>query len=165
MGEAAGPTAPSRGSCGFLRNRPGRRSGGRDPEFEIERRLGRVDLPARPTAEAEALRAAEAIEPAPTESPSVAGSDDIRVDRAVGSGSARHPDVHVDRDIAETFDRAWRTLRRRRILVRHGGGFAVLPGNRELVSYYANSIAHLLGPFEAGVRARDALPAEMLMTP
>jgi hypothetical protein len=27
------------------------------------------------------------------------------------------------------------------------------------VSYYANSIAHLLGAFEAGVKARDALPA------
>jgi hypothetical protein len=27
------------------------------------------------------------------------------------------------------------------------------------VSYYANSVAHLLGDFEAGVRARDALPA------
>jgi hypothetical protein len=28
------------------------------------------------------------------------------------------------------------------------------------VSYYANSIAHLLGPFERAVRARDALPAQ-----
>jgi hypothetical protein len=31
------------------------------------------------------------------------------------------------------------------------------------VSYYANSIAHLLGPFEAGIRSRDALPAEALV--
>jgi hypothetical protein len=27
------------------------------------------------------------------------------------------------------------------------------------VSYYANSIAHLLGPFESAVRERDTLPA------
>jgi hypothetical protein len=27
------------------------------------------------------------------------------------------------------------------------------------VSYYANSVAHLLGPFVAAVQARDALPA------
>jgi hypothetical protein len=40
-----------------------------------------------------------------------------------------------------------------------GDGYAVLPRSRELVSYYANSIAHLLGPFEAAVRRRDALPA------
>ena len=39
-------------------------------------------------------------------------------------------------------------------------GYAVLPGGRQLVSYYANGIAHLLGPFEAGVRARDALPSD-----
>jgi glycerol-3-phosphate O-acyltransferase len=67
-----------------------------------------------------------------------------------------------DRDIEETFDRAWRMLSMRRMLVREGGGFAVLPGNRSLVAWYANSIAHLLGPFEAGVRRRDALPAHTL---
>jgi glycerol-3-phosphate O-acyltransferase len=72
--------------------------------------------------------------------------------------------LRADGAIEETFDRAWRTLRRRRMLVRHGGGFVVLPGNRALLSYYANSIAHLLGPYEAGVRARDALPVEAAMT-
>jgi glycerol-3-phosphate O-acyltransferase len=71
--------------------------------------------------------------------------------------------LRADRDIAETFDRAWRMLRMRRILVRSGAGFAVLPSNRELVSYYANSIAHLLGPFEAGVRERDALPIDAVL--
>ena len=60
---------------------------------------------------------------------------------------------------AETFDRAWRMLRMRRILVQAGDGFAVSPRNRGLVSYYANSIAHLLGPFEHAVRERDILPA------
>jgi glycerol-3-phosphate O-acyltransferase len=66
--------------------------------------------------------------------------------------------IRADRDIAETFDRAWRMLDMRRILVQHGQGFAVMPRNRELVSYYANSIAHLLGPFERAIRARDVLP-------
>jgi len=33
------------------------------------------------------------------------------------------------------------------------------------VSYYANSIAHLLGEFEASVRARDALPALVALGP
>jgi len=66
--------------------------------------------------------------------------------------------VRADRDIAETFERAWLMLRMRRVLVASGQGFAVLPRGRPLVSYYANSIAHLLGPFESAVRARDALP-------
>lgn len=66
--------------------------------------------------------------------------------------------LRADRDIEETFDRAWRMLAMRRILSRSGEGYAVLPGSRPLVSYYANSIAHLLGPFESGVRERDALP-------
>jgi len=33
------------------------------------------------------------------------------------------------------------------------------------VQYYANSIAHLLGPFEASVRAREDVPAASLSTP
>jgi hypothetical protein len=47
----------------------------------------------------------------------------------------------------------------RRVLAEEGAGYVVLPRGRELVSYYANSIAHLLGDFEAAVRRRDALPA------
>jgi hypothetical protein len=50
-------------------------------------------------------------------------------------------------------------LRMRRIIVRVGNGYAILPGNRVLMSYYANSISHLLGPFTEGVRERDLLPA------
>jgi glycerol-3-phosphate O-acyltransferase len=71
--------------------------------------------------------------------------------------------IRADRDIAETFDRAWRMLRMRRILVRSGDGFVVLPRGRPLLAYYANSIAHLLGPFAAGVRERDELPADRLI--
>ena len=72
--------------------------------------------------------------------------------------------VRADRDIGDTFERAWLMLRMRRVLVEDGDGFAVLPRSRELVSYYANSIAHLLGPFESAVRTRDVLPAETLLS-
>jgi len=70
--------------------------------------------------------------------------------------------IRADRDIEETFDRAWKMLSMRRILAAHGDGFAVLPRNRPLVAYYANSIAHLLGPFEAAIRRRDSLPSDIL---
>jgi glycerol-3-phosphate O-acyltransferase len=59
--------------------------------------------------------------------------------------------------IEETFDRAWKMLGMRRMLVESGKGFVVLPANRGLISYYANSVAHLVGPFEEGVRRRDTL--------
>jgi glycerol-3-phosphate O-acyltransferase len=67
--------------------------------------------------------------------------------------------VRHDGGIEDTFDRAWRMLRMRHVLAASGDGYAVLPHGRELVSYYANSVAHLLGPFERAIRARDALPA------
>jgi glycerol-3-phosphate O-acyltransferase len=70
--------------------------------------------------------------------------------------------VRADRDIEETFDRASRMLRMRRVLAPSGMGYAVLPRGRPLVSYYANSIAHLLGPFEQAIRERDALPVMRL---
>jgi len=67
--------------------------------------------------------------------------------------------IHREGGVEATFDRAWRMLKMRRMLVRSGDGYAVLPANRPLISYYANSVAHLLGPFAEGVRQRDALPA------
>ena len=67
--------------------------------------------------------------------------------------------LRADRDIEETFERAYRMLSMRKVLVASGDGYVVLTRGRPLVSYYANSIAHLLGPFEAGVRERDALQA------
>jgi glycerol-3-phosphate O-acyltransferase len=67
--------------------------------------------------------------------------------------------VRHEGGIEQTFDRAWRMLRMRRVLAEDGGGFVVLPHGRELVSYYANSIAHLLGSYEGAVRMRDTLPA------
>jgi glycerol-3-phosphate O-acyltransferase len=67
--------------------------------------------------------------------------------------------IHHEGSVDDIFDRAWRMLKMRRILVRVGAGYSVLAGNRALVSYYANSISHLLGPFAEGVRERDQLPA------
>ncbi|MCC6774457.1 MAG: 1-acyl-sn-glycerol-3-phosphate acyltransferase [Gemmatimonadaceae bacterium] len=66
--------------------------------------------------------------------------------------------LRADQDIGEVFERAYRMLRMRKIIARQGDGFLILSRGRPLVSYYANSIAHLLGAFAAGVRARDALP-------
>lgn len=66
--------------------------------------------------------------------------------------------LRTDRAIEEIFDRAYRMLRMRKVLARQGGGYLVLPRGRPLISYYANGISHLLGPFSAGVRERDALP-------
>lgn len=67
--------------------------------------------------------------------------------------------IHREGTVEEIFDRAWRMLEMRRMLVKVGNGYSILPGNRPLISYYANSIAHLLGPFAEGVRERDRLPA------
>jgi glycerol-3-phosphate O-acyltransferase len=67
--------------------------------------------------------------------------------------------IRAEGPIEETFERAWKMLAMRKMLVETGDGYAVLPRNRSLISYYANSIAHLLGDFEEGVRKRDTLPA------
>jgi glycerol-3-phosphate O-acyltransferase len=67
--------------------------------------------------------------------------------------------IHREGSVDEIFERAWRMLRMRRVLVRVGAGYSVMAGNRPLVSYYANSISHLLGPFAEAVRERDQLPA------
>ncbi|HUL70216.1 MAG TPA: 1-acyl-sn-glycerol-3-phosphate acyltransferase [Gemmatimonadales bacterium] len=52
----------------------------------------------------------------------------------------------VRRDLAvdEVWDRAWRMFRMRRILVEQGTEYVILPAQRPLLEYYANSIAHLL---------------------
>lgn len=66
--------------------------------------------------------------------------------------------LQAERGIDEVFDRAYRMLRMRKVVARQGGGYLVLSRGRPLISYYANGIAHLLGPFAAGIRERDALP-------
>lgn len=73
--------------------------------------------------------------------------------------------IRADRDISETWERAWRMLGMRRVLLETGDGYTLMPRNRELVDYYANSIAHLLGPFASAIRAREARPAGDLPTP
>ncbi len=81
--------------------------------------------------------------------------DEMRgVLRALNAGVVRQ-----DRTAEEVFDRGYRMLRMRRVIARTGTGYLVLPRGRPLVSYYANSVAHLLGGFAQAVRARDALPA------
>jgi len=66
--------------------------------------------------------------------------------------------LRSERATEEIFERAYRMLRMRKVIARDGGGYLVLPRGRALISYYANGIAHLLGPFASGVRERDALP-------
>ncbi len=46
--------------------------------------------------------------------------------------------------VDEVWDRAWRMLRMRRLVVADGASLVVLPRGRPLLEYYANSIAHLL---------------------
>lgn len=46
--------------------------------------------------------------------------------------------------IEDIWDRAWRMLRLRRLVVADGGSLVILPRGRPLLEYYANSIAHLL---------------------
>ena len=67
--------------------------------------------------------------------------------------------VQAEGGMDRMLDLALQMLLMRRVVAAAGSGYAVLPRGRALISYYANSIAHLLGPFEAGVRARDQLPA------
>ncbi len=64
------------------------------------------------------------------------------------------------REAAESFERAYRMLHMRRVLHRQGSDYVILPRGRELISYYANGIAHLCGSWAERVRAQDALPVD-----
>jgi glycerol-3-phosphate O-acyltransferase len=68
--------------------------------------------------------------------------------------------LQADREVEESWERAYRMLRMRRMVARVGDGYVLLPRGRELVNYYANSISHLCGEFEQAVRARDQLPID-----
>jgi glycerol-3-phosphate O-acyltransferase len=46
--------------------------------------------------------------------------------------------------IGDIWDRAWRMLRMRRLVVADGDSLVVLPRGRPLLEYYANAIAHLV---------------------
>jgi glycerol-3-phosphate O-acyltransferase len=45
---------------------------------------------------------------------------------------------------AQLWERAWRILRMRRLVIREGNTLVILPRQRPLLEYYANSIGHLL---------------------
>ena len=70
--------------------------------------------------------------------------------------------VHADRESVAVLDRAWRTFRMRRLVARDGDTYVILPSQRPLLEYYANSIRHLLPTGSAPVgamhpaRERDA---------
>jgi glycerol-3-phosphate O-acyltransferase len=52
--------------------------------------------------------------------------------------------VRADRAAADIIDRAWRMFAMRRLVVREGDRYIVLPRQRPLLEYYANSLRHLL---------------------
>jgi glycerol-3-phosphate O-acyltransferase len=68
--------------------------------------------------------------------------------------------VRGELPINEVWDRAWRTLEMRRLVVLQGNDLIILPRQRPLLEYYANSIRHLLPPatFEVFSPARESDP-------
>jgi len=54
--------------------------------------------------------------------------------------------VRSELPIAEVWERAWRMFSMRRLVVEQGETLVVLPRQRPLLEYYANSIRHLLPP-------------------
>jgi glycerol-3-phosphate O-acyltransferase len=57
--------------------------------------------------------------------------------------------VQPERDPAAILDRAWRTFTMRRLVVRAGSDYIVMPRQRPLLEYYANSLKHLLPAVES----------------
>jgi glycerol-3-phosphate O-acyltransferase len=68
--------------------------------------------------------------------------------------------VRSELPIAEIWYRAWRTLEMRRLVVAQGNDLVILPKQRPLLEYYANSIRHLLPPatYEVFTPARESDP-------
>ncbi|HEX9632148.1 MAG TPA: 1-acyl-sn-glycerol-3-phosphate acyltransferase [Gemmatimonadales bacterium] len=64
--------------------------------------------------------------------------------------------VHAEHDAAAVLERAWRTFRMRRLVAREGDAFVILPSQRPLLEYYANSIRHLLPASEPQVEMHPA---------
>jgi len=52
--------------------------------------------------------------------------------------------VRGDQGAEAIMDRAWRMLSMRRLVVNNGGAYVILPSQRSLLEYYANSVTHLL---------------------
>jgi glycerol-3-phosphate O-acyltransferase len=72
--------------------------------------------------------------------------DELRDQLAEGDAKL----VRGELPLAEVWDRAWRMLSMRRLVVRQGDDLVILPRERPLLEYYANSIRHLL-PEQASV--------------
>ncbi|MGB7211945.1 MAG: 1-acyl-sn-glycerol-3-phosphate acyltransferase [Gemmatimonadales bacterium] len=80
------------------------------------------------------------------------GTDVVRHDRLLERidefrdvlGATNAKLVRGERQVAELWDRAWRMFRLRRLVVRQGEHWVILPGERPLLEFYANSIRHLL---------------------
>jgi hypothetical protein len=56
--------------------------------------------------------------------------------------------IQPERSAEEILERAWRMLSMRRLVVRHGDGYVLLPRQRPLLEYYGNSVKHLLPTVE-----------------
>lgn len=82
--------------------------------------------------------------------------DDLRDD--LGELNAKV--VRSELPISEIWDRAWRTLEMRRLVILQGNDLVILPKQRPLLQYYANSIRHLLPPatFDVFSPARESDP-------
>ncbi|MGH7712322.1 MAG: 1-acyl-sn-glycerol-3-phosphate acyltransferase, partial [Gemmatimonadaceae bacterium] len=63
--------------------------------------------------------------------------------------------IRRDSAISETFERAYRMLRMRRIIARQGTGYLVLPKGRPLIVFYANSVRHLCDEYLRGLRESE----------
>jgi hypothetical protein len=52
--------------------------------------------------------------------------------------------VRRELPVEEVWNRAWLMFRMRRLVISQGDEFVILPNQRPLLEYYANSIRHLL---------------------
>jgi glycerol-3-phosphate O-acyltransferase len=68
--------------------------------------------------------------------------------------------VEPQREGAESFERAYRMLKMRRVLLKQGDSYVILPRGRELISYYANGVVQICGAYEQRVRGHNALPVD-----
>jgi glycerol-3-phosphate O-acyltransferase len=68
--------------------------------------------------------------------------------------------VRSELPITEVWERAWRTLVMRRLVIAQGADLILLPKQRPLLEYYANSIRHLLPPstYDVFTPARESDP-------
>lgn len=68
--------------------------------------------------------------------------------------------VHAAGDVTVIFDRAWKTLKMRRLAVKEGDSYIILPHQRPLLEYYANSVRHLLPASEMKPQMHPAREAD-----